>query len=112
MNVTELTVTPPLAAAAIRQVPEPGSPKPEPDVEVPVNVTTTDVEPALTDVGEVEAGVAGGGARILPTFTPQLFVPSTYSWIVQNVCPSHGSTLVCEKSPQRYVGSPSPRSTL
>src|SRR5258708_672662 len=73
MKVTELTVTPPETAAAIRHVPEPGSQKPEPDVEVPVNVTDTDEEPALTEVGDVDAGVAGGGAMILPTSTPQLF---------------------------------------
>ena len=51
---------------------------------------------AYRDDGLVEAGVAGGGAAILPTFTPQLSVLSTYSWIVQNVWRSHGSTLVCE----------------
>jgi hypothetical protein len=104
--VTEFTVTPPLTDTAMRHVPEPGSQNPEPDVEVPVSTTDTEVAPALIEVGEVEAGVAGGGARILPTLTPQLSVPSVYSWIVQNVWPSHGSTLVWEKSPQRYVESP------
>src|ERR671930_1033704 len=83
--VTEFTVTPPSIAAAIRQEPEPGSQKPEPADEVPVSVTLTDDCPVSTLVGLVDAGAAGGGAGILPTFTPQLSVLSVYSWIVQNV---------------------------
>src|SRR5690349_7806196 len=63
--VTELTGTPPFTDAAMRHDPEPGSQKPEPDVDVPVSVTTTDAEPAFTELGDVEVGVAGGGARTL-----------------------------------------------
>jgi hypothetical protein len=58
----EFTVTPPLTDAAMRHDPEPGSQNPEPEVTVPVSVTSVEVEPAFTEVGDVEAGVAGGGA--------------------------------------------------
>jgi hypothetical protein len=96
VNVTEFTVTLPLIDAAMRQAPEPGSQKPEPALAVPVSVTLSDDWPAAADAGLAELGMAGAGAAIFPTFTPQLSVPSTYSWIVQNVCLSHGSTLVIE----------------
>jgi len=94
-------VTPPdtaVSAAAIRtwHVPAPGSQNPDPEEDVPVSVTGTDAEPAFTEVGDVDEGVAGGGAMTFPISTPQLFVASTYSWIVQNVWPSQGSTLVWE----------------
>ena len=94
--VTEFTVTLPSTDAAIRHEPEPGSQNPEPADDVPVIVTSTDDCPDATFVGLAEAGAAGGGAAILPTFTPQLSVLSVYSWIVQKVCASHGSTLVIE----------------
>ena len=89
-------VTLPSTDAAIRHEPEPGSQNPEPADDVPVIVTSTDDCPDATFVGLAEAGAAGGGAAILPTFTPQLSVLSVYSWIVQKVCASHGSTLVIE----------------
>ena len=96
VKVTELTVTLPSIDAAIRHEPDPGSQKPEPEDDVPVSVTLVEACPTATAEGLVEAGVAGGGAAILPTLTPQVSVLSTYSWMVQNVWPSQGSTLVCE----------------
>jgi hypothetical protein len=96
VTVTEFTVTLPSIEAAMRHAPKPASQKPEPELDVPVSVTVADDWPTASEDGLAALGAAGGGAAILPTLTPQLSVLSVYSWIVQNVCWSHGSTLVIE----------------
>jgi hypothetical protein len=63
---------------------------------VPVIVTLTDELPCATFAGEAELGFAGGGARSLITWTPQELVALAYSWKVQKVMLSVGSTTVCE----------------
>ena len=74
----------------------PGSKNPEPFVEVPVIVTVTDAWPGRIVLGAAEAGVAGGGAFSWITRTPQSSSALAYSWKVQKVWLSVGSTTVCE----------------
>src|SRR6516164_3898322 len=66
-------------------------------------MTLTLVAPWATLDGAAEAGVAGGGARSLVTWTPHESVALQNSWNVQMVWSSAGSTTVAEKSPQRWV---------
>src|SRR3954454_16969071 len=100
--MTLLTVTPPLTDAAMwLQNPgppgaEPGSKKPEPVTWVPVICTFTDDCPGATGLGLAVDGVAGGGGCSLITRRPQEFVEFAYSWKVQKVMLSVGSTTVCE----------------
>ncbi len=104
VKVTELTVTPPLTEAAMwlakpgPPVSGPGSKKPEPDVEVPVTVTETAAWPAAIVGGLAAEGEAGGGARSCVARTPHPPKSSMaeYSWNVQKVMSSLGSTTVCE----------------
>src|SRR6185503_11347046 len=86
----------------------PGSKNPEPPVDVPVIVTGTDDWPGRTVLGLADAGVAGGGAFSWITRTPQTLFALAYSWNVQNVWSSVGSTTVWEKSPHRR-GDSDPR---
>ncbi len=74
----------------------PGSKKPEPLDEVPVTFTVTDGCPGRSVSGEAEAGIAGGGGCSLITRRPQEFVELAYSWKVQKVMLSVGSTTVWE----------------
>ncbi len=76
--------------------PGPGSKNPEPSVEVPVTSTPAEQLPAVTLVGLAPDGVAGGGACSWITLTPQTLVALAYSWKVQKVMLSLGSTTVCE----------------
>jgi hypothetical protein len=75
---------------------------------VPIRVTLWAVAPWAKEGGVQEAGVAGGGASSLVTRTPQELAALQYSWNVQRVWSSEGSTAVAEKSPQR-CGFPGPR---
>src|SRR5919201_4667585 len=79
----------------------PGSKKPDPSVESPSTSTPTEHWPSGTVAGVAVVGVAGGGACSLITLTPHELFAFAYSWKVQKVMLSLGSTTVCEKSPQR-----------
>src|SRR2546425_11333906 len=95
LNVTLLTVTPPLTLACKRFAnPEPGSKNPDPDTEVPLIVTSCG--DMVTRAGTVQSGVAGGGAMSLATRTPYELVEPQNSWVVQRVMSSLGSRLVNE----------------
>ncbi len=69
-------------------------------MEVPVISTAVEQLPAVTLVGLAADCVAGGGACSCITRTPQLPCvepgSSAYSWKVQKVMLSLGSTTVCE----------------
>jgi hypothetical protein len=80
----------------------PGSKNSEPEVDVPVTVTLTEERPVQTADGEVLTGAAGGGALRWTARTAQLPAKpepaalSAYSWKVQTVWSSFGSTSVNE----------------
>ena len=74
--------------------PAPGSKKPEPSVDVPVTSEPIEQLPAAT-VSAAE-GVAGGGACSWITLTPHELLELAYSWKVQKVMLSLGSTTVWE----------------
>src|SRR5262245_36120144 len=62
---------------------------------VPVIVEVVEASPAHTDVADASAG--GGGATSWTTRSDQLLAGvSAYSWKVQTVWSSFGSTSVCE----------------
>src|SRR5262245_29151453 len=93
--------TPGMIAASRFAKPGPGSKKPEPATICPVTVTSTDDASAGIVGGVTDEGVAGGGASSRTTRVSHVPSASVYSWIVQNVMSSSGSTSVLEKSPQR-----------
>lgn len=97
VKVTEFTVKPvPLNAAAMRFAnPAPGSKKPVPDADVPVT-TMFPVVPCSIVFGTSVVIAAGAGALICTHLTAQELVALAYSWKVQNVWSSEGSTTVIE----------------
>ena len=102
-----LTTTPPVTDAAMwfaypgPPVSGPGSKNSEPDADVPVRVAETDERPVHT-AAETLAGVAGGGALSWTARTaqfpakPEPVESNAYSWNVQTVWSSVGSTSVNE----------------
>ena len=74
----------------------PGSKNPESLLDVPVITTEVDVWPCETVAGLAADGVAGGGALSWIARTPQELFAFAYSWKVQKVWLSVGSTTVWE----------------
>src|SRR5262245_46055140 len=72
-------------------------------------VMGAEATPWQAEFGEAVVTDAGGGALSwIARMAPEL-VPSQYSWKVQTVMSSFGSTSLCEKSPQRLRPAPSVR---